>query len=58
MVAASYSVSPEAISTAFAGESLYLDHESRFALVIGCYDCEQDYDACKDQPCLGDPADK
>jgi hypothetical protein len=55
---ASYSVSPEAISTAFAGESLYLDHESRFALVIGCYDCEQDYDACKDQPCLGDPADK
>jgi hypothetical protein len=58
MVAASYSVSAEELALAIEGEQMHLDHETRFSLVMGCLDCEQDYDACKDQPCLGDPADK
>lgn len=57
MVAASYAVSGDEIELAFAGEQMHLDHETRFALVMGCYDCEQEYAACKGQPCPGDPGD-
>lgn len=58
MVAASYVVSAEELRGAFEGDQMHLDHESRFALVMGCYDCEQDYEKCVGTPCLGDPADK
>lgn len=58
MVAASYAISADALGAAFEGEEMHLDHESRFALVMGCFDCEQEYGDCKDTPCPGDPAEQ
>jgi hypothetical protein len=58
MVAASYSIRADEVELAMDGEQIHLDHETRFSLVIGCFDCEQPYQLAKGQPCSGDPDDK
>ena len=55
VVMAGYSLDDQSVALAFEGEEMHLDHENRFALTVGCYDCEQTYNAAKGEPCPGDP---